>query len=71
MDNRTIDEIRKNETVLINELKQKEDIINKITNYCKFQIEKEKDKFPKPLESKEWLKGRISVFEEILNNKGE
>ena len=29
MDNRTIDEIRKNETVLINELKQKEDIINK------------------------------------------
>ena len=29
MDNRTIDEIRKNETVLINKLKQKEDIINK------------------------------------------
>ena len=28
MDNRTIDEIRKNETVLINKLKQKEDIIN-------------------------------------------
>ena len=49
---------------------KKEDIINKITNYCKFQIEKEKDKFPKPLESKEWLKGRISAFEEILDNKG-
>lgn len=55
---------------LENKLQQKEDIINKITNYCKFQIEKEKDKFPKPLESKEWLKGRISAFEEILDNKG-
>lgn len=35
MDNRTIDEIRKNETVLINELKQKEDIINKAKEYIK------------------------------------
>lgn len=52
-------------------LQQKEDIINEITNYCKFQIEKEQDKFPKPIESEEWLKGRISAFEEILDNKGE
>lgn len=29
MDNRTIEDIRKNETLLINELKQKEYIINK------------------------------------------
>ena len=29
MDNRTIEDIRKNETLLINELKQKENIINK------------------------------------------
>ena len=42
------------------------DIINKITNYCKFQIEKDKDKFPQPLESEKWLKGRISAFKEIL-----
>lgn len=53
------------------QLQQKEDIINEITNYCKFQIEKEQDKFPKPIESEEWLKGRISAFEEILDNKGE
>lgn len=53
------------------QLQQKEDIINEITNYCKFQIEKEQDKFPKPIESEEWLKGRISSFEEILDNKGE
>ena len=43
-----------------------------IINYCKFEIKKEKDKFPCPLESEEWLKGRISAFEEILNiDKGE
>ena len=53
------------------QLQQKEDIINEITNYCKFQIEKEQDKFPKPIESEEWLKGRISAFEEILDDKGE
>ena len=35
MDNRTIDEIRKNETVLINELKRKEDIINKAKELIK------------------------------------
>lgn len=35
MDNRTIDEIRKNETVLINELKRKEDVINKARKYVK------------------------------------
>lgn len=48
------------------QLQQKEDIINEITNYCKFEIKKEKDKFPCSLESEEWLKGRISAFEEIL-----
>lgn len=40
MDNRTIDEIRKNETVLINELKQKEDIINKAKEFIKKHNEK-------------------------------
>ena len=49
------------------QLQQKEDIINKITNYCKFQIEKEQDKFPQPLESEKWLKERLSAFEEILD----
>lgn len=42
--------------------KEKQELIN----YCKFQIKKEKEKFPNPLESDKWLKGRISVFEEIL-----
>lgn len=63
--------LKKENQQLKQELQQKEDIINKITNYCKFQIEKEQDKFPKPLESEKWLKGRISAFEEILDNKGE
>lgn len=63
--------IYKENQKLKEQLQQKEDIINKITNYCKFQIEKEQDKFPKPIESEEWLKGRISSFEEILDNKGE
>ena len=58
--------LEKENEELIRQLQQKEDIINEITNYCKFQIEKEQDKFPKPLESKEWLKGRISAFEEVL-----
>lgn len=35
MDNRTIEDIRKNETLLINELKQKENIINKAKEYIK------------------------------------
>lgn len=63
--------LRKENQQLKEQLQQKEDIINEITNYCKFQIEKEQDKFPKPIESEEWLKGRISSFEEILDNKGE
>lgn len=63
--------LEKENEKLIRKIQQKEDIINKITNYCKFQIEKEQDKFPKPIESEEWLKGRISAFEEILDNKGE
>ena len=67
MDNRTIDEIRKNETVLINELKQKEDIINKAREYIKkedlyevdFNLHDATDKYAK----KDLL--------EILDNKGE
>lgn len=66
-----ISKVLKENQQLKEQLQQKEDIINKITNYCKFQIEKEQDKFPKPLESEKWLKGRISAFEEILDNKGE
>ena len=49
------------------QLHLKADIINEITNYCKFQIEKEQDKFLKPLESEGWLKGRISAFSEFLD----
>lgn len=49
------------------QLHQKVDIINEITNYCKFQIEKEQDKFPDLLESEKWLKGRISAFVEVLD----
>lgn len=62
MDDRTIDEIRKNETALINELKQKENIINKAKQLLKeiayggnedYYIEK------------------IKNILEILDNKGE
>ncbi len=54
------------------QLKQQLQQRDNIINYCKFQIEKENDKFPFPLESQEWLKGRISAFEEILYiDKGE
>lgn len=69
MDNRTIDEIRKNETVLIktvliNELKQKEDIINKakdfIESYYDFVDEKYDFKY---------FDGYKLL--EILDNKGE
>lgn len=69
--NLTIENLQKENQKLKEQLQQKEDIINEITNYCKFQIEKEQDKFPKPIESEEWLKGRINAFEEILDNKGE
>lgn len=48
------------------QLKKRLEKIDNILNYCKFEIEKEKDKFPCPLESEQWLKGRISAFEEIL-----
>ena len=70
MDNRTIDEIRKNETVLINELKQKKDIINKAKEYIneyttKYNIGEERyidefDRFASP-----------NKLLEILDNKGE
>lgn len=59
MDNRTIDEIRKNETVLINELRRKEDIINKAKEFAKehiFQFDGDKD---------------FDALLEILDNKGE
>ena len=67
MDNRTIDEIRKNETVLINELKQKEDVINK----AKIDLEKH-------LNAKSYDNHKYELFDrkyleevlEILNNKG-
>lgn len=64
MDNRTIEDIRKNETLLINELKQKEDIINKVREYCDFGV-------------REWITDDGFVEEvlkdvkEILDNKGE
>lgn len=48
------------------QLKKRLEKIDNILNYCKFEIKKEKDKFPCPLESEQWLKGRISAFEEIL-----
>lgn len=68
MDNRTIDEIRKNETVLINELKQKEDVINK----AKIDLEKH-------LNAKSYDNHKYELFDreyleevlEILNNKGD
>ena len=65
--NLTIENLQKENQKLKEQLQQKEDIINKITNYCKFQIEKEQDKFPQPLESEKWLKERLSAFEEILD----
>lgn len=65
---KTYDELLRENKKLQQKLQQRDNIIN----YCKFQIEKENDKFPFPLESQEWLKGRISAFEEILYiDKGE
>ena len=68
MDNRTIDEIRKNETVLINELKRKEDVINKARKYVKensiyFAI---KDKI-----GNYFANCNCDELLEILDNKGE
>ena len=64
MDNRTIDEIRKNETVLINELKQKEDIINKVKIAIKDNCIKEVKKYAEICCDGDYLL-------EILDNKGE
>ena len=64
MDNRTIDEIRKNETVLINELKQKEDIINKAKEYCDFGIKKW-------ITDDGFVEKVLKDVKEILDNKGE
>ena len=70
MDNRTIDEIRKNETVLINELKQKEDIINKAKEF----IEKHNERAGKlyyKYNNKYLLSEIKEDLLEILDNKGE
>ena len=68
MDNRTIDEIRKNETVLINELKQKEDIINKAKEYIKLKLNmKNKDGVSFLL----FKRSHVEKILEILDNKGE
>lgn len=50
----------------IKQLKLRVKKIDNIINYCQFEIKKEKEKIPCPLESEQWLKGRISAFEEIL-----
>lgn len=70
MDNRTIDEIRKNETVLINELKQKEDIINKAKEFIKKHNEKAGKLYYK-YNNKYLLSEIKEDLLEILDNKGE
>ena len=67
MDNRTIDEIKKNETVLINELKQKEDIINKAKEYI-YEHARIDDEYPAYIEM---LLEEKNELLEILDNKGE
>ena len=64
MDNRTIDEIRKNETVLINELKQKEDIINKAKEYCNHGIKEY-------ITDDGFVEEVLRDIKKILDNKGE
>ena len=77
MDNRTIDEIRKNETVLINELKQKEDIINKAREYIKNNSHKtewgdlEQDNESIDINDDITDTEFITDLTEILDNKGE
>ena len=75
MDNRTIDEIRKNETVLINELKQKEDIINKAKEYISNNSLYEEE-YDYDYEENIYLSGIHDddvrrILLEILDNKGE
>ena len=62
MDDRTIDEIRKNETSLINELKQKEYIINKAKELIKEMTYGGNEDY--------YMENFKTVLE-ILNNKGE
>ena len=77
MDNRTIDEIRKNETVLINELKRKEDIINKAKKYIKNNSHKtewgdlEQDNESIDINDDVTDTEFITDLLEILDNKGE
>ena len=77
MDNRTIDEIRKNETVLINELKRKEDIINKAKEYIKNNSHKtewgdlEQDNESIDINDDVTDTEFITDLIEILDNKGE
>ena len=75
MDNRTIDEIRKNETVLINELKQKEDIINKAKEYI-INNSLYEEEYDYDYEENIYLSGIHDddvrrILLEILDNKGE
>lgn len=74
MDDRTIDEIRKNETLLINELKQKECIINKAKEYNN-QIIKDTKEFYRPtsdlIYSGDCLIDLAEQNIKILDNKGE
>ena len=70
MDNRTIDEIRKNETVLINELKRKEDIIKKAKEFIKKHNEKAGKLYYK-YDNKYLLSEIKEDLLEILDNKGE
>ena len=77
MDNRTIDEIRKNETVLINELRRKEDIINKAREYIKNNSHKtewgdlEQDNESIDINDDVTDTEFITDLIEILDNKGE
>jgi DNA gyrase/topoisomerase IV subunit A len=57
MDNRTIEEIRENETKLINELKEKDKEINRLNNIIKNQDRK--------------IKLAIKIFENINKIYGE
>ena len=71
MDNRTIDEIRKNETVLINELRRKEDIINKAKEYVINHLKQDMlSDFTGANYIQEYIEEPDGLLE-ILDNKGE
>ena len=73
MDNRTIEDIRKNETLLINELKQKENIINKTKDVIEQMLTTGYSKgltYYYPAKNGEFGI-RAKVLLEILDNKGD